>query len=776
MRYTVTPRGVTLLAAVVGLGMSACSDRLPTIEQPVPTSSAQMDVVPVTECATPRAGWIWCDDFEQNRTSSYFEYVNPSGSFARTAGVGVSGSSAMRARFAAGQVDAGNLKLAFGRTPDPYMRPVDAGTKDYRQLYWRVYLKNAPGWTGGGGDKLARATIFAGSNWSQAMIAHLWSGGAGNNYLSLDPASGTDAAGTLKTTGYNDFANLRWLGETPGSTPLFDSAHVGQWYCVEAHVKLNGAGLSNGVFEMWLNDVLDARVTGLNWVGSYSAYGINSLMLENYWNAGSPVAQERYIDNLVVSTQRIGCTAPAGVAAPTGLTATPVSGSPDIQLAWSVGGTYDSQALERKYTSPDGSYTDATWTRVRSALAGTATSERDADLQMGARYTYRVIGITGGVESPPSATAAATVGASAPIPVASVTVAPSSASIARGATRQFTATMKDASGNTLTGRVASWSSSNASIATVTTTGPSTADVQGIAAGSATITAVSEGKSGSAQVTVTASPPPPPPGGDPQPAAGNTIYFDTRAGSTRNLQAAPNLSTALSYFTESSGSPNLEFSTNYDGAGTHAFRVKYRNYLSQDGVCKAAGEQNYYVRKYPLASSEPKEMYYQFKLRLGRHPNDAGTSYGVVNQFQVTNDECNNRDGGNRGRKVFLVGRSDPNDGRGNFGRLDLIWPGPAPSTFRIETGNYNWQTDGPWSPQQHVGEALTITLYFKAASSDAAADGIVRAWVNGTQIINVTNALIGPRSFTGPELPSVFNQPQYDQIEYFWDLVIWSPS
>ena len=41
------------------------------------------------ECAAPGAGWVWCDDFEQDRLSSYFEYDNAGGSFARTAGWGM---------------------------------------------------------------------------------------------------------------------------------------------------------------------------------------------------------------------------------------------------------------------------------------------------------------------------------------------------------------------------------------------------------------------------------------------------------------------------------------------------------------------------------------------------------------------------------------------------------------------------------------------------------------------------------------------------------------
>src|SRR5690606_15135113 len=174
----------------------------------------------VNECSRPQSAWIWCDDFDQDRTGQYFEYDSRGGRFVRATGVGVGGSGAMRARFNAGDINAGSLKLAFGRTPDSYFRPVDNGTANYRELYWRFYLRNAPGWTGGGGDKLARAVVFAGSNWSEALVAHLWSGGSGSNYLVIDPVSGTDAQGNLRTTRYNDFGNFRWLGARTSSTPI----------------------------------------------------------------------------------------------------------------------------------------------------------------------------------------------------------------------------------------------------------------------------------------------------------------------------------------------------------------------------------------------------------------------------------------------------------------------------------------------------------------------------------------------------------------------------
>src|SRR5439155_714149 len=84
------------------------------------------------------------------------------------------------------------------------------------------------------------------------------------------------------------------------------------------------------------------------------------------------------------------------------------------------------------------------------------------------------------------------------VPVASVTVSPATASLTVGATTQLTATPKDSNGTALGGRVVTWGTSNAAIATVSASGLA----RGVAAGSATITATSEGKSGTAAMTVT----------------------------------------------------------------------------------------------------------------------------------------------------------------------------------------------------------------------------------------------------------------------------------
>ena len=294
-------RALALPFAVVFLCLGSCgADTQPL--QPVDAVAAG------ATCAAAPAAWLFCDDFEVDRRSRYFEYDSASGAFMRASGVGVNGSVGMRVHFAAGTVNAGSLKVAFGKVPSSAFRPVDGGTAAYRDIYWRMWVRNQTGWTGGGGDKLSRATSFAAGNWSQAMAAHVWSGtDARSNYMLVDPVSGTALDGTLLTTEFNDFAHFRWLGQGVSSTPVFDAAHVGQWHCVESHARLNDSGASNGVHELWIDGALEAQRTGLNFVGAYSAYGINAVFFENYWNAGSPVAQDRFIDGVVVSTQRIGC-------------------------------------------------------------------------------------------------------------------------------------------------------------------------------------------------------------------------------------------------------------------------------------------------------------------------------------------------------------------------------------------------------------------------------------------------------------------------------------
>lgn len=95
---------------------------------------------------------------------------------------------------------------------------------------------------------------------------------------------------------------------------------------------------------------------------------------------------------------------------------------------------------------------------------------------------------------------------SAPAPVASVSVSLAASSLNVGQTTQGTVTLQDSANNVLAGRTTAWSSSNTGVATVAQNGLVTA----VAAGTASITVQSEGKSGSAVLTVKSPPPAPTP--------------------------------------------------------------------------------------------------------------------------------------------------------------------------------------------------------------------------------------------------------------------------
>lgn len=79
------------------------------------------------------------------------------------------------------------------------------------------------------------------------MIAHLR--GDGEYHLLIDPVRCVDENNNVKCIGNNDFTHMDWLGAQSGITPIFNSEYDNRWYCIEAHVRLNEPGQSNGIQE-----------------------------------------------------------------------------------------------------------------------------------------------------------------------------------------------------------------------------------------------------------------------------------------------------------------------------------------------------------------------------------------------------------------------------------------------------------------------------------------------------------------------------------------------
>lgn len=280
--------------------------------------SVRMSAVQPQESA---ASTIWYDDFSADRPG-YTEKQNEPD---LSTGFGGQGGS-LGCFYATGSQGTGNRKVFFGDSPTgTVIRPGER----FDEVYWRVYVKHQYGWTGGGPAKMSRVTSIVNSTWSQAMISHVWSSGEA---LTLDPVRLVEGDRLLSTK-YNDFDNMKWLGNRPASDFKISSAgESGWWVCVEASCRLNTPGLSDGETRLWIDGRIEAERTGLDFRGSYTGHSLNALFLEAYWNNGSPVDQWRWYDNFVISTEPIGpVTAPRN---PT-LYKMPYHG-PGTQQSWQV--------------------------------------------------------------------------------------------------------------------------------------------------------------------------------------------------------------------------------------------------------------------------------------------------------------------------------------------------------------------------------------------------------------------------------------------------------
>ena len=102
---------------------------------------------------------IWYDDFDGPVKS----YSESQGDLDAKEAFGGQGRS-MLGLYEKGSQGVGNRKVFFGDSPTG--RVIQKG-KHFDDIYWRIYVKHQYGWTGGGPDKLSRATSIVSSNWGR---------------------------------------------------------------------------------------------------------------------------------------------------------------------------------------------------------------------------------------------------------------------------------------------------------------------------------------------------------------------------------------------------------------------------------------------------------------------------------------------------------------------------------------------------------------------------------------------------------------------------------
>jgi len=111
-------------------------------------------------------------------------------------------------------------------------------------------------------------------------------------------------------------------------------------------------------------------------------------------------------------------------------------------------------------------------------------------------------------------------------------------------------------------------------------------------------------------------------------------------------------------------------------------------------------------------------------------------------------------------------------------RIDCIWTNSGGASQISVEGFYGSAETHDnyinWSCEDHASEVLTQTLVLRAASSQAAADGVLDLWMNGVRLLHRTDMKFGPDGFYRFGFPTTTSDPPQQQSEYFWDIVAWS--
>lgn len=227
-----------------------------------------------------------------------------------------------------------------------------------------------------------------------------------------------------------------------------------------------------------------------------AAFGVGTVA----WSTGSPSIASITNDGVVTGVSSGQVSIVATIGAKIGQQSLTVTLVPVATLTMAptaatvaVGGTQQLTATPRDASNIALTGRVITWSSSDPTRASVSSSGLVTGIATG------VVTVTATSEGK-TATATITVGVPS---VSTVTVAPSTGSLIVGGTLTLTASALDANGNILTGRVFTWTSSNLNIVSGTFTG-NVLSAQGVSAGTATVTATSEGKSGSSVITVTSS--------------------------------------------------------------------------------------------------------------------------------------------------------------------------------------------------------------------------------------------------------------------------------
>ncbi|NGX16874.1 polysaccharide lyase [Wenzhouxiangella sp. XN24] len=234
-----------------------------------------------SECAQwqpAQPAWLWCDDFSSNDAlESRYEDVGGTG-MSISGDVALSPPNSLRQSYESGQVSAGWIA-----------KVEDTGFPDH--IFVRWYHLFADGFSTFP-PKMARVRYRERSDsWETEYAVHAWVEPDGELVADVFARNSTQANAS------------GWLPKA--SSGFRFAGRNGQWVAIEMEVKLNTPGSRDGHYRFWVDGELVIERLDIDLRGGRSE-GINEVMLDAYWNGGATGQLDRYYDNLVISTERIG--------------------------------------------------------------------------------------------------------------------------------------------------------------------------------------------------------------------------------------------------------------------------------------------------------------------------------------------------------------------------------------------------------------------------------------------------------------------------------------
>ncbi len=256
-------------------------------------------------CATSAV--IFCENFEQGNLSQWEDGYNPALHSITSVSTNVyQGRMALEVTYPAGS-DGGWLTRWF--------------MPGYEDVYARLYVKFEAGWQCG--QNCSKIFGLYGNR-----IDNQWSG---FGKAGIRP-TGTDFFITMLVT-------LNWYRQPdPGEVIFYsyfpemlqapdgmfwgnhffqndprEALQPRRWYCLELQIKANNPGFRDGLQRMWIDGMFKGEVSNMRWRDTTDVR-INAFQLT--FSGAVPVTEHVWIDNIVVSTQRIGCLQIAGDVTP----------------------------------------------------------------------------------------------------------------------------------------------------------------------------------------------------------------------------------------------------------------------------------------------------------------------------------------------------------------------------------------------------------------------------------------------------------------------------